>query len=95
MFNRIAIIGLGLIGGSIGLALRQAKAAQQVAGFDLGKGVSERAHKVGAIDQAYTRTKFHSQVVGPALRLWIIGTKTEGIRSSNGNIGQPRTRCLL
>ena len=41
MFNRVALIGLGLIGGSIGLALHKAKAAQQVAGYDLGKGVSD------------------------------------------------------
>jgi prephenate dehydrogenase len=53
MFNRIAIIGLGLIGGSIGLALQKAKGAQQVVGYDLGKGVSDRARKVGAIDQVY------------------------------------------
>jgi prephenate dehydrogenase len=51
MFRRVAIIGLGLIGGSIGMALRQAKAAQQVAGYDMGKGVVERARKLGAIDQ--------------------------------------------
>ncbi len=53
MFNRVAIVGLGLIGGSIGLALRNAKAAQQVTGYDLSKGVTDRARKIGAIDQAY------------------------------------------
>ncbi len=53
MFNRVAIVGLGLIGGSIGLALHNAKAAQQVTGYDIGKGVTNRAHKIGAIDQAY------------------------------------------
>lgn len=53
MFNRVAIIGLGLIGGSVGLALHQAKAAQQVVGYDIGKGVSNQARKVGAIDQPY------------------------------------------
>jgi len=52
MFNRVAIIGLGLIGGSLGLALRQARAARQVAGFDLTKGVGDRARKLGAIDQS-------------------------------------------
>src|SRR5712691_1070407 len=54
MFNRVAIIGLGLIGGSIGLALRKAKAAQQVTGYDLGKGISDQARKGGAIDQPYS-----------------------------------------
>jgi prephenate dehydrogenase len=54
MFQRVAIIGLGLIGGSLGLAFHKAKIAQQVAGHDLGKGVSERARKMGAIDVACT-----------------------------------------
>ncbi|MBV9688824.1 MAG: prephenate dehydrogenase [Ktedonobacteraceae bacterium] len=53
MFRRVAIIGLGLIGGSIGMALRKAKAARQVVGYDLGKGVSESAVKLGAIDESY------------------------------------------
>ena len=53
MFQRVAIIGLGLIGGSMGLALHKAKAAQQVVGHDPGKGVSDRAREVGAIDIAY------------------------------------------
>ncbi len=52
MFNRVAIIGLGLIGGSLGLTLRQAKAARQVTGFDLYKGPGDRARKLGAIDQS-------------------------------------------
>lgn len=54
MFNRVAILGLGLIGGSIGLALHKAKAAQLVVGYDLGKGVMNQARKVGAIDQPYS-----------------------------------------
>ena len=53
MFNRVAIVGLGLIGGSIGLALHKAQAAQHITGYDLGKGVCDRARKVGAIDQAH------------------------------------------
>ena len=53
MFNRVAIIGLGLIGGSIGLALRNAKSARQITGYDLGKGVTDRARRIGAIDQPY------------------------------------------
>ena len=55
MFKRVAIIGLDAIGASIGLALRQAKAAQQVTGFDMGKGASDRARKLGAIDAACSR----------------------------------------
>jgi prephenate dehydrogenase len=54
MFHRVAIVGLGLIGGSLGLALRQTRVAEQVAGYDLGQGVSEQARRIGAIDQPYS-----------------------------------------
>jgi prephenate dehydrogenase len=54
MFHRVAIVGLGLIGGSLGLALRQAHAAEHVAGYDLGRGVSDQARRNGAIDQPYS-----------------------------------------
>lgn len=53
MFQRVAIVGLGLIGGSLGLALRKARAAQYIAGYDLGRGVSERARRARVIDDAY------------------------------------------
>ncbi len=52
MFQRVAIIGLGLIGGSIGLALRKKLAAVEVLGYDLRRGVCDRACRVGAIDQS-------------------------------------------
>ena len=54
MFQRVAIIGLGLMGNSIGLALHNAKAAQQVVGYDSKKHVAHEARKSGAIDQAYS-----------------------------------------
>lgn len=51
LFARAAILGLGLMGGSLGLALRSAGIAAQVAGYDAGVGVAERAHAHGAIDE--------------------------------------------
>jgi prephenate dehydrogenase len=51
MFNRVAIIGLGLIGGSIGLAVHKVKTARQVVGYDVGRGVCEQARKSGAVDE--------------------------------------------
>ena len=48
---RIAIIGLGLIGGSLGLALKRADLPDlEVAGHDRERGVAGRAKKLGAID---------------------------------------------
>jgi prephenate dehydrogenase len=77
MFKRVAIIGLGLIGGSIGLALHKANAVQQVTGYDLGKGVSNHARKIGAIDQPYS-------VIDDAVRgaeLIILATPVGAMRS--------------
>jgi prephenate dehydrogenase len=48
---RIAIIGLGLIGGSLGLALKRANVADlEITGYDSEPGVGGRARKAGAID---------------------------------------------
>jgi len=48
---RICIIGLGLIGGSLGLAIRAAKAKDiEVVGYDREPTNEERARRLGAID---------------------------------------------
>lgn len=52
LFRRTAILGLGLMGGSLGLDLRASGCATLVAGFDLGAGVAARALVVGAVDEA-------------------------------------------
>jgi prephenate dehydrogenase len=48
---RVAVIGVGLIGGSIGLAARELAGAE-VVGFDPGDGVLDAALEVGALDAA-------------------------------------------
>jgi len=48
---RITIIGLGLIGGSIGLALRRAGAGFEVVGFARRPEVASRALELGAVDR--------------------------------------------
>jgi prephenate dehydrogenase len=51
--RRIAIVGLGLIGGSLGLALKAAKVeGLEIAGHDMSRGVTNTARKIGAIDVA-------------------------------------------
>jgi prephenate dehydrogenase len=48
---RLAIIGLGLIGGSLGLALKRAKLeGLEIVGFDLEWGVGGNARRKGVID---------------------------------------------
>jgi len=49
---RLTIIGLGLIGGSLGLALKRAGLTNlEVAGFDIEWGVAPRARRNGVIDR--------------------------------------------
>lgn len=54
MRNRIAIVGVGLIGGSLGLAWRQRRAAATVAGVDVSPETLRRAVEIGAIDEGTT-----------------------------------------
>ncbi len=50
----VAIVGVGLIGGSIGLALRQRKLAKKVMGIGRTASVLKRAEQLGAIDAGVT-----------------------------------------
>ncbi len=50
---RITIIGVGLLGGSFGMAARKAGAAERVAGVDLDRTILDRALERGAIDAGY------------------------------------------
>ena len=50
MFNKVVIIGTGLIGGSIGLALKKQRIAGQVIGLSRHPKNARLAKKVGAID---------------------------------------------
>jgi prephenate dehydrogenase len=49
---KMAIIGVGLIGGSIGLALKEAGAEFEIIGHDIDSSAAKRARQIGAIDRA-------------------------------------------
>ncbi|RJY09779.1 prephenate/arogenate dehydrogenase family protein [Aurantiacibacter aquimixticola] len=46
-FNKVAIIGLGLLGGSIGLAVRERLPSLETVGFDADSDVRSRARELG------------------------------------------------
>lgn len=48
--SRITIVGTGLIGGSIGLALKKANIEVEIIGHDKDNGAAARAQKRGAVD---------------------------------------------
>ncbi|MDN5344014.1 MAG: prephenate dehydrogenase [Clostridia bacterium] len=51
LVERVAVIGLGLIGGSLGLALLQGGVAREVTGFDRQEGAIKEALQIGAINR--------------------------------------------
>jgi prephenate dehydrogenase len=53
-FQSVAIIGVGLIGGSIGLALRERKLAGRVVGIGRNQGTLAKSKKLGCIDDLAT-----------------------------------------
>jgi prephenate dehydrogenase len=53
-FETVAIVGVGLIGGSIGLAVRERKLARQVIGIGRNEGNLATARRCGAIDAGTT-----------------------------------------
>lgn len=52
MINRLAIIGVGLIGGSLALALKQAGAVNEVVGYARSEQARNEALELGIIDRA-------------------------------------------
>lgn len=53
-YDTVAIVGVGLIGGSIGLALRERKLAQKIIGVGRHQQTLDVARKLGAIDHGVT-----------------------------------------
>jgi prephenate dehydrogenase len=52
--QRIAVLGLGLIGGSLALGLRKANLTAEITGYDTQPTVTHRAKELGAITQMCT-----------------------------------------
>jgi cyclohexadieny/prephenate dehydrogenase len=50
MFGKVTLIGLGLIGSSIGHAIKRAKLAGEIVGFDSSEEVRRKASTIGFID---------------------------------------------
>ena len=53
VFERIAIVGVGLIGGSLGLAVRQAAPSTRVAGISRNETIA-KALELGVLDEGYS-----------------------------------------
>ncbi|MBU0760021.1 MAG: prephenate dehydrogenase/arogenate dehydrogenase family protein, partial [Candidatus Omnitrophica bacterium] len=51
LFNRVTIIGLGLIGGSLGLAIKKQRLAKEVIGVSRRRSTVVRALSMGVADR--------------------------------------------
>lgn len=49
MVERVGVVGTGLIGGSLGLAIRKRSLANEVLGYDADPGMAEAAERLGAV----------------------------------------------
>ena len=52
MFNQLAVIGCGLMGGSFALALKRAGLVRRVIGYSKSPSTTEKAKRLGVIDTA-------------------------------------------
>lgn len=82
--QRIAIIGLGLIGGSLGLALKQAKLqGVEIVGHDKEPSAASKAHKKGAVD----KTEWNLLAAVEGAGMVIIATPVMAVKDVLQHIG--------
>ena len=75
-FERVAIIGLGLLGGSIGLAVRQHLPGLATVGYDSDPHVRLRAAERGLAETGYAVRHLPGQGLPHGLRI-TIGTREQ------------------
>ena len=57
MFRRVAIVGVGLMGGSLGMAIKKFRLAREVVGLSHRQSSLNHAIKINAIDTAFVDTR--------------------------------------
>lgn len=92
MAFRTTIVGLGLVGSSIGLALRQAGASIEVIGHDKDSGAAKRAYKSGCVD----RTEWNLINACDGADLVILSIPLVEIKGTLAAIGQDlKDNCVV
>ncbi len=88
---RVAIVGVGLIGGSIGLALRQRGLAEEVIGIGRRAASLEKAVALGAVDRGTTNLVEGVAEADLAIVTTPVGTIVDAVRS----IAKASTRAAI
>ncbi len=92
MALRTAVIGLGVVGSSIGLALKKKGAGGEIVGHDKDHEAARRAHKGGCVD----RTEWNLISACEGADLIIISTPLAGIQSTLAAIaGELKQGCVV
>ncbi len=92
MVFRTTLVGLGLVGSSIGLALKQTGANFEIIGHDKDHEAAKRAHKDGSVD----RTEWNLINACDGADLVVISTPLTGVRSTLTAIGQElKAGCIV
>ena len=73
--DRIAIVGMGLIGSSLGMALKKAEVGMEIVGTDRDRAVAARAQRAGASD----RTENNPLAAIRGAKIVILATPIGGI----------------
>ena len=85
--SKIAIIGLGRIGGSVGLALKKAKIDAEIVGHDKDSETAHKAQKRGAVDKTEWNLHGacdHAGLIVLALPLAAVKSTLEALKESLG-----------
>jgi len=91
LFDEVTIIGLGLIGGSLGLALRCGGVARCVVGVARRQGAVAAARRMGAVDRGYV-------AIAPAVEkadLVVIATPPSSVVPLAEEVARRTARTLL
>lgn len=92
LFNKVTIIGVGFMGGSLGLAIKKHKLAKEVVGFSHRQSTLMQAVKSKAVDQA--QSDLQKAVKGADLI--ILATPVETILKILGQIkGYVKRNCIV
>src|SRR5512140_1716145 len=86
MAGQIAIIGLGQIGASVGMALKQANSSLERVGFDTDKAVLQAAETLEVVDHAVSRLKDAVSAADIVLLCLPLGQLHETIKQIAGHL---------
>ncbi len=91
MINKLCIVGVGLIGGSLARALRAAKAARAIVGYGRDPAQLQRALELGAIDRAETALADAVQDADMVVLAVPVGAMAEVLREIAPRLGAHAT----